>query len=68
MKPKTAQEIQTINTDDLKLLAVYLEGIKQGKGNLLPLGTIVLETLWNTIAYLQGSPLYKSYRDEKVKH
>ena len=48
------QEKITIGTDNLKDLAIYLSGVKDGKGNLLPLGTIVLDDLWNAIKYLQG--------------
>lgn len=38
----------------LKDLAIYLEGIKKGQGNLLPLGTLHLENLWTTIHHLQN--------------
>ena len=60
-----AQEKVKINTDSLKSLAIYLSGIKDGKGNLLPLGTIVLDDLFNTIRYLQGDIRYTAERDEK---
>ncbi len=57
------QEKIKVNTQSLKDLAIYLSGVKDGKGNLLPLGTIVLEDLWNAIKYLQGDQRFISERD-----
>ena len=57
------QEVKNINIQSLKDLAIYLSGLKDGKGNLLPLGTIVLDDLWETISYLEGDFRYKSKRD-----
>ena len=54
----TAEEKQVISIENLSQLAIYLEGMKQGKGNLLPLGTVHLENLWKTIKYLQGDVRY----------
>jgi len=51
---KTAQEKKIISTKSLSELAIYLEGIKAGKGNLLPLGTEHLEQLWGAIRFLRG--------------
>ncbi len=62
-----------IDIDSLVKLAIFLEGYKQGKGNLLPLetdvleqlgnllplGTDVLEQLWHTINFLKGDVRYK---------
>jgi hypothetical protein len=62
---KTSQERQMISTNSLKDLAIYLSGVKDGKGNLLPLGLIVLDNLWNTISYLQGDVRFIAERDEK---
>lgn len=59
------QERKMINTKSLSDLAIYLSGIKQGKGDLLPLGTIVLDDLWDTIKYLQGDKRFISERDKK---
>lgn len=42
-----------IDINSLKNIAFYLEGIKQGQGNLAPLGTASLEQLWNAIIFLQ---------------
>ena len=42
------------NIESLKQIAFYLSGLKDGKGNLLPLGTVVLEDLWDAITYMQG--------------
>ena len=47
-----------ISTHPLAELAIYLEGVKAGKGNLLPLGTEHLEQLWGAIKYLQGDVRY----------
>ncbi len=41
-----------INVNSLKEIAIYLQGIKDGKGDLLPLGNIVLEDLWEAINIL----------------
>ena len=57
------EEKKTINVQSLKDIAIYLSGVRDGKGNLLPLGTIVLDDLWNTIQYLQGSTMFISERD-----
>ena len=35
--------------DKLRDIAIWLEGLKKGQGNLEPLGNIHLETLWNVI-------------------
>ena len=56
-------EEKEINDKDLQLLAIYLEGLKAGKGNLQPLGTVVLETLWEAIKYLRGDNKYIAKRD-----
>lgn len=60
-KPK--QEAVIVNTESLIKIAIYLSGVKDGKGNLLPLGTIVLDDLWNAIKYLQGAYGYKADKD-----
>ena len=62
---KTKQEKIIVNTNSLKDLAIYLSGIKDGKGDLLPLGTIVLDDLWNAIKYLQGDVRYIAEKDNK---
>ncbi len=59
------QEVREINIRSLTNLAIYLSGIKDGKGNLDPVGTIVLEDLWNAIQYLQGDVRFKAERDKK---
>jgi hypothetical protein len=60
-------EREIIDTRSLKELAIYLSGLKDGKGNLLPLGTIVLDDLWNAIKYLQGDIRYCAERDNLTK-
>lgn len=55
-KPMMEKEI--VNVNSLKDLAIYLSGVKDGKGNLLPLGNIVLDDLWKAIKYLQGDNRY----------
>ena len=60
------QERKMINTKSLSDLAIYLSGVKDGKGNLLPLGTVVLDDLLNAIKYLQGDVRYtRPKRDDK---
>ena len=59
------QEKTEISTQSLKDLAIYLSGIKDGKGNLLPLGTIVLEDLWDAIKYIDGDTRFTAKRDRK---
>jgi hypothetical protein len=61
----TKQEKVFINTKSLIDVAIYLSGVKDGKGNLLPLGTVVLDDLWNAIKYLQGDNSFISKRDNK---
>jgi hypothetical protein len=56
-----------VNIDSLIHCAIYLSGLKDGKGNLLPLGTIVLDDLWNAIKYLQGDIRYCAERDNLTK-
>ena len=56
-----------INTQSLVNLAIYLAGFKDGKGNLLPLGTIDLDELWAAISYLRGDVRYAAERDESIK-
>jgi len=59
------QERKMINTKSLSDLAIYLSGVKDGKGNLLPLGTIVLDDLWDAVKYLQGDARFISETDSK---
>ena len=59
------QEKTEISTQSLKDLAIYLSGVKDGKGNLLPLGTIVLEDLWDVIKYIEGDKRFTAKRDRK---
>jgi len=58
-------EKKEISTQSLKDLAIYLSGVKDGKGNLLPLGTIVLDDLWDVIKYLEGDTRFTAKRDKK---
>jgi len=59
------QERKMINTKSLSDLAIYLSGVKDGKGNLLPLGTIVLDDLWDAVKYLKGDARFIAERDGK---
>lgn len=36
-------------SDLIRDIALYLEGLKAGKGDLLPLGNIHLEELWKVV-------------------
>jgi len=65
MEEQAKQEKQEISTQSLKDLAIYLSGVKDGKGNLLPLGTIVLEDLWDAIKYIEGDTRFTAKRDRK---
>jgi hypothetical protein len=56
---KIALNKQPIEIRSLEIIAIFLEGMKQGKGNLLPLGNNDLEQLWNAIAYLQGDERFE---------
>lgn len=40
-----------IDAKSLRNIAMFLEGIKQGKGNIIPLGTNDLDELWKAIEY-----------------
>ena len=60
------QESIIIGTESLKEIAIYLSGVKDGKGNLLPLGTIVLDDLWDAVKYLQGDARFISSLEERV--
>lgn len=54
------KEKTNIDVNSLNKIAIYLEGVKQGRGGtLLPLGTNDLEQLWNTIQYLNGDERFK---------
>ena len=47
------KEIGKQNVDSLIKIAIYLEGIKQGRGgNIQPLGVNDLEQLWAVISFL----------------
>jgi hypothetical protein len=59
-----SQEKKKINIQSLKDIAIYLSGIKDGKGNLLPLGIISLNDLFDTISYLQGDVRFVADRDK----
>jgi hypothetical protein len=61
------QERKLIGTKSLKDLAIYLSGIKDGKGNLLPLGTIVIDDLWDAIRYIDGDTGFVAPRDQQYK-
>lgn len=65
MENQPVQEKVKVGTESLKSLAIYLSGLKDGKGNLLPLGTVVLEDLWNAINYLDGDARFTAKRCEK---
>ncbi len=42
------------NLDSVRRIAIYLEGIKVGRGGSFePLGTIVIDELWKVIAELE---------------
>jgi len=47
----------SININSLRDIAIYLEGIKEGKGNLYPLGTTALDDLWSAIKFLKDNQI-----------
>jgi hypothetical protein len=49
-----AQEKGVINVGSLSDILIFLSGMNIGKGDLLPLGTIVLKDLSDAISYLNG--------------
>jgi hypothetical protein len=59
---------QEIEVDSLKTIAIYLEGVKQGRGgDLLPLGNNDLEQLWNTIHFLKGDERFTAINPQEKK-
>lgn len=57
---KTQISKKNVEVSSLKNIAIFLEGVKQGRGgNLLPLGNNDLEQLWNAIAFLQGDERFE---------
>ena len=57
---KTEISRQQVELDSLKKVAIFLEGVKQGRGgDLLPLGNNDLEQLWNAISFLQGDERFE---------
>jgi hypothetical protein len=60
MEQKTEISRQQVEVSSLKTIAIYLEGVKQGRGgNLLPIGNNDLEQLWNAISFLQGDERFE---------
>ena len=45
--------MKQVEIASLERIAFFLEGVKQGKGDLLPLGLYDLEQLWNAIHNLK---------------
>jgi hypothetical protein len=68
LETKAQEQKLVVNTRALIEIAIYLSGVRDGKGNLFPLGTIVLEDLWAAIKYLQGDVRYSSERDNIINH
>lgn len=60
---ETAQEKRVINVDSLSNILIFLSGINIGKGDLLPLGKIVLEDLSDAISYLNGDVRFTTERN-----
>ena len=58
MGSKVKVNTEKIEIDSIRKIAIFLEGIKQGKGgNILPLGNNDLEELWKAIAFLQNDKI-----------
>ena len=58
---------EKIDTRSLRDLAIYLSGLKDGKGDLYPLGLCKLGNLWDAIKYLEGDTRFTAERDEMVE-
>ena len=57
---KTKISKKNVEVDSLKKVAIFLEGVRQGRGgNIQPLGTNDLDQLWNAIAFLQGDERFE---------
>jgi hypothetical protein len=63
MEKQPLQEFKKVNVDSLVKIAIYLSGLKDGRGNLLPLGTVMLDDLWDAIKYLQGDVRFIAEKD-----
>ena len=62
------QEKKIVEIASLKRIALFLEGLKLGRGgNIQPLGNYDLEQLWYVINYLQGDGNYACPEFEKYK-
>lgn len=62
---KTYEDKIHVSDESLSRIAIYLNGLKDGKGDLLPLGTHDLEQLWNAVKYLRGDFRFTASRDSK---
>lgn len=49
--------MQNPNLRELKELALYLEGLHKGQGNILPLGKSHIDSLWSAINKLSHDDL-----------
>ena len=68
MNEKTSMEKINVEIDGLKKIALFLEGVKLGRGGSIhPLGTHDLEQLWGAIAYLQGDVRYRLMDTQNIK-
>ena len=61
---KRADEVKT-KIDSLIKIALYLEGYKKGKGDILPLGVHDLEQLWDVIEILKRPIEFSGSTNEK---
>ena len=50
---------RVLHIDCLQRIGLFLEGYKAGKGNVRPLGTKDLESLWEILSYLKGNTEFK---------
>lgn len=48
----------------LKEVAIYLEGIKEGKGHLYPLGSIHVAAIWKVIEDMNKSKRKKKHANK----
>lgn len=55
-------EEEPASREELRELAIYLEGVKTGRGgSILPLGTIHIDNLWKVIRHLDNMDYFPKH-------
>lgn len=55
----TNMNVETIDLQSVWKIYIFLSGYAQGKGNILPLGTVQLDELYKLLKFSQGDVRYK---------